>query len=149
MRSLLLVFLALATFVALPQRAEAQTGGGPPPSTLRASGHGAIHFGGAGKFRFRLHDKGILVIKDPASHKITLLGQGKVSLTPSGDLVIQSYKGVVEVVGKGVKGSFKKGRVRMKAVGHGMATFVGKGGIQIDGNPAGNWGPPPGTTVNW
>ena len=150
MKSLLLLALALAAFVALPGSAEAQSGGGPSvPAVLQAHGKGSVAFGGVGHFRFRLHDSGVLVIRDAASHKVTLLGQGKVTITPGGDMVVASFKGVVSVVGKGVKGHFKQGRLRMKAVGHGAATFIGKGGVRIDGNPAGGWGPPPGNSVSW
>jgi len=150
MRSLLLLFLALAAVVTVPRSAAAQTGGSPPPpSKLVAQGKGSVAFGGVGQFRFRLHDSGVLVIEDAASHKVTLTGQGTVMITPTGDMVVSSFKGVVDVQGKGVKGHFQKGRLRMRAFGHGAATFIGKGGVLIDGNPAGGWGPPPGNSVSW
>jgi hypothetical protein len=149
MKSLFLSLLALVALVASPDTAAAQGGGGGTPGKMRAHGHGSAHFQGAGKFEFRLDKKGVLVVEDAANLQIKIVGIGQSKINAQGDLVVMNFKGKVSVGGQSVKGKFLKGRLRMKATGTGAANFVGKGKIAVNGAPAGNWGPPPGTAVNW
>ena len=149
MKSLFLSLLALLAFVALPDTAAAQGTGGSPAGKLRTHGHGTAHFQGAGKFEFRLKKKGVLVVEDAANLQIKLVGIGQSKINAQGDLVVMNFKGMVSVAGQAVKGKFLKGPLRMKAIGTGTANFTGKGKILINGVPAGNWGPPPGTAVAW
>ena len=150
MKSLFLGLLALLAFVALPDTAAAQgSGGAGTASKLRAHGKGTVHYQGAGKFEFRLDKSGVLIVEDAANLKIKLVGIGKSKINAAGELVVHDFKGHVTVAGQAVRGKFLKGRLRMRAVGTGMANFAGKGKIVIDGVPAGMWSPPPGTAVSW
>lgn len=147
MKSLFTLLIALAAIVTLPApQAQAQSA---PPTVghMRATGMGEVHFKAAGRLEFRLHDKGVLVIKDAASHQVKLVGQGKVHTTTGGDLVVQSFKGRVIVKGKGISGVFSKGRIGIIADGKGQAKLKGKGLFKANGVP-GKWSKA-GTPVSW
>jgi len=147
MKSIFTLLLALTALITVPAP-QAQAQAAPQPGHMRAAGVGVVHFKAAGRMEFRLHGKGVLVLRDAASQQIKLTGKGQVHTSTEGDLVIQGFKGKVVVQGQSIQGVFNKGRIGVIADGQGTAKLKGKGLFKVNGIP-GTWAKPVGATVSW
>ena len=131
MKTLLALALGLAALLTFspPAPASQQVG------HVAARGAGAVHFGGVGKFSFRMAGKGTLVVEDIGDHAFQLHGQGTSLVTPDGHLVVTDFRGELTLRGEGLRGHFRAGPIRMRASGHGRAVLEGRGKFNANGTP--------------
>ncbi len=138
------VLLMSSAILAMPwSHSKASVGRGH----LEAEGRGSVKMHATGHVEFELFGEGVLVVQHQSHLRIEIHGRGDVTVTRDDALVVSSFTGTVNIAGERINASFRRGPVRVSAVGHGQAVLRGRGHF-VANDRRGNWSER-GTEVRW